>query len=127
MKNIKILVVEDDPSVRELFKVLLEGEGYEILQAENGLDGLKRAEQDSPDLMILDLMMPDEDGETVLGKLRSHSALSEVPVLVVSGKYEALDRLKEKLGDGNVFSKPFEPTKLMDRIGELVGHPDDEE
>lgn len=127
MKNIKILVVEDDPSVRELFKVLLEGEGYEILQAENGLDGLKRAEQDSPDLMILDLMMPDEDGETVLGKLRSHSALSEVPVLVVSGKYEALDRLKETLGDGNVFSKPFEPTRLMDRIGELVGHPDDEE
>lgn len=127
MKDIKILVVEDDPSVRELFKVLLEGEGYEILQAENGLDGLKRAEQDAPDLMILDLMMPDEDGESVLGKLRSHSSLSEVPILVVSGKYEALDRLKEELGDGNVFSKPFEPTKLMDRIGELVGHPDDEE
>ncbi len=126
MKSIKILVVEDDPSVRELFKVLLEGEGYEILQAENGVDGLKRAEQDLPDLMILDLMMPDEDGETVLGKLRSHSVLSEVPILVVSGKYEALDRLKEDLGDENVFSKPFEPTKLMDRIGELVGHPDDE-
>ena len=126
MKSIKILVVEDDPSVRELFKVLLEGEGYEILQAENGIDGLKRAEQDTPDLMILDLMMPDEDGEMVLGKLRSKPVLSEVPILVVSGKYEALDRLKEELGDENVFSKPFEPTKLMDRIGELVGHPDDE-
>lgn len=126
MKSIKILLVEDNRSVRELFKVLLEGEGYEIHEAENGLDGLKKADQYQPDLMILDLMMPDVDGESVLERIRSRPGLGETPILVVSGKYEALDRLKDLMGDENVFAKPFEPTRLLDRIGDLVGHPDDD-
>lgn len=126
MKSIKILLVEDNRSVRELFKVLLEGEGYEIHEAENGADGLKKAEEALPDLMILDLMMPDVDGESVLDRIRSRPELSDTPILVVSGKYEALDRLKDLIGDENVFAKPFEPTRLLDRIGALVGHPDDE-
>ena len=123
MLSKKVLLVEDNSSVRELIHVLLEGEGYEIVEAVDGFDGLVKAESDQPDLMILDLMMPDLDGEKVLRQLQTDPQLSQIPVLVVSGRYEALDRLKDQLGDENVFPKPFEPTKLMDRIGTLIGHP----
>ncbi|MGI8425787.1 MAG: response regulator [Actinomycetota bacterium] len=123
MLSKKVLLVEDNSSVRELIHVLLEGEGYEIIEAVDGFDGLVKAESDQPDLMILDLMMPDLDGEKVLRQLQTDPELSQIPVLIVSGRYEALDRLKDQLGDENVFPKPFEPTKLMDRVGALIGHP----
>lgn len=119
----KVLLVEDNSSVRELIHVLLEGEGYEIVEAADGYDGLVKAESDPPDLMILDLMMPDFDGEKVLQEVRGDPTLNQIPILVVSGRYEALDRLRNQLGEENVFPKPFEPTKLLDRIGALIGHP----
>lgn len=122
----KVLLVEDNPSVRELIHVLLETEGYEIIEANDGLDGLLKAEFAKPDLMILDLMMPDVDGERVIEQMRQDPVLAAIPVLVVSGKYEAFDRLKDLLGDDNVFTKPFEPTRLLDRIGELIGHPEED-
>jgi DNA-binding response OmpR family regulator len=125
MPSRRVLLVEDNVSVRELLRVLLETEGYEIVEATDGSDGLAQAEESKPDLMILDLMMPGLDGESVIRRLRSHSKLSKVPVLVVSGKYESLGRLKEQLGEENVFPKPFEPSRMMDRIGELIGYPDD--
>ncbi len=115
--------MEDNVSVRELIRVLLETEGYEIVEAKDGLDGLEKAEITEPDLMILDLMMPGVDGESVIRRLRGHPTLSKVPVLVVSGKYESLGPLKDQLGEENVFPKPFEPTRMMDRIGELIGYP----
>jgi DNA-binding response OmpR family regulator len=120
-----ILLVEDDPSVRELIKVLLEVEGYEIVEAADGQEALRRAADVRPSLMILDLMMPDVDGETVIAELKAKPTLASVPVIVVTGNYEALDRCKDLVGDENVFPKPFEPTRLLDRIGVLVGQPDD--
>jgi DNA-binding response OmpR family regulator len=125
MPTRKVLLVEDNVSVRELLRVLLETEGYEIVEATDGSDGLAQAEQSKPDLMILDLMMPGLDGESVLRRLRTHPELSKVPVLVVSGKYESLGRLKDQIGEENVFPKPFEPSRMMDRIGDLIGYPDD--
>ncbi|HEX2258295.1 MAG TPA: response regulator [Actinomycetota bacterium] len=125
MRTRKVLLVEDNVSVRELLRVLLETEGYEIVEATDGSDGLAQAEESLPDLMILDLMMPGLDGESVLARLKAHPQLSEVPVLVVSGKYESLGRLRDQLGEENVFPKPFEPSKMMDRIGYLIGYPDD--
>jgi two-component system phosphate regulon response regulator PhoB len=120
-----VLLLEDNPSVRELIKVLLETEGYAIIEASDGHDGLTKAEELKPDLMILDLMMPGLDGENVLKTMRRHSKLSKVPVLVVSGKYESLDALRNLIGHENIFPKPFEPSRMLDRIGELIGYPDD--
>ncbi|HYR62762.1 MAG TPA: response regulator [Actinomycetota bacterium] len=120
--SITILLVEDDPSVRELLKVLLEVEGYEIVEAKDGLEGLEKAGELKPDLMILDLMMPEVDGERVILRLRSEPATRRLPVIVVSGRYEALDRCRDMIGDENVFAKPFEPVKLLKRVGTLVGH-----
>lgn len=119
--GITILLVEDDASVRELLKVLLEVEGYDIIEARDGLEGLEKAGEAKPDLMILDLMMPEIDGERVLSRLRSEPATRRMPVIVVSGRYEALERCRDMIGVENVFAKPFEPVKLLDRIGNLVG------
>lgn len=122
----KVLLVEDDPSVRELLRVLLEGEGYEIIEAKDGLDGLLKAEFQRPDLMILDLMMPEVEGERVIEQWTSDDVLSKIPLIVVSGKYDALGRVKDAIGQDNVFAKPFEPTRLLDRVGELIGHPSED-
>lgn len=121
-----VLLLEDNDSVRELLKVLLETEGYSIIEAANGKDGLDKAETLQPDLMILDLMMPGVDGESVLRTMRRHSRLSKLPVLVVSGKYESLQNLRDLIGEENIFPKPFEPSKMLDRIGELIGYPFEE-
>jgi DNA-binding response OmpR family regulator len=123
--TVTILLVEDDPSVRELLKVLLEVEGYDIVEARDGMEGLEKAGDLKPDLMILDLMMPEVDGERVILRLRSEPGLRRMPVIVVSGRYEALDRCRDLIGSENVFSKPFEPVKLLDRVGTLVGQPPD--
>ena len=77
--NITILLVEDDPSVRELLKVLLEVEGYDIVEASDGLEGLEKAGELRPDLMIVDLMMPQVDGERVISRLRADPARNGCP------------------------------------------------
>lgn len=125
MENRTVLLLEDDRSVRQLLRVLLETEGYGIIEAVDGFDGIAKAEQELPDLMILDLMMPGMDGEAVLSALREHPRLQSVPVLVVSGKYDSLETLKDRVGEANIFPKPFEPSRMLDRIGELIGHPYD--
>lgn len=125
MRQIKVLLIEDYASARELFKVLLEAENYEVLEAADGREGLNMAEEEKPDLVILDLMIPKVRGERVIAEIRNSEALKSTPILVVSAKDEALDDLRELLGDDNVFAKPFEPTKLLDRVGALVGHPDE--
>jgi DNA-binding response OmpR family regulator len=125
MPSRTVLLLEDNQSVRELIRVLLETEGYSIIEASDGHDGLTKAEELKPDLMILDLMMPGLDGENVLKTMRRHSKLSKVPVLVVSGKYESLDALRNLIGHENIFPKPFEPSRMLDRIGELIGYPDE--
>lgn len=116
----KILVVEDDATVRDLLRVLLQTEGYETVEAGDGLEGLLKAEFGKPDLMILDLMMPDVDGERMLEQIHGDPNLSSVPVIIVSGKYEALDDMRQSLGDENVFAKPFEPSRLLARVAELL-------
>lgn len=125
MKQIKILVIEDHSTARELFKVLLEAENYEVLEAASGREGLEMAMSVKPDLIIMDLMIPELDGQSVISEMRKSESLKETPILVVSAKADALDSVREVVGVDNVLSKPFEPTQFLDRVGTLVGHPDD--
>lgn len=125
MKQIRVLLIEDYSSARELLRVLLEAENYEVIEAADGREGLDLAQAEQPDLVILDLMLPEVEGERVIRELRENEDLKATPILVVSAKSEALDELREALGEENIFSKPFEPTKLLDRVGALVGRPDE--
>jgi DNA-binding response OmpR family regulator len=116
----KVLVVEDDPSVRGLLHTLLTGEGYEVATASDGLAGLVKASSARPDLMLLDLMMPDLGGVRVLEELRGDPTLADVPVIVVTGKLEAVPSLRALLGEDNVFVKPFGVSELLERVAAVT-------
>jgi DNA-binding response OmpR family regulator len=120
---VRILVVEDDPNVRGLLQTLLEAEGYAVVTASDGMDGLGQAAASSPGLVLLDLVMPDLGGVRVLERLREDPVLSQIPVIVVTGHEDALHDVRSSLGTDNVFLKPFAVAELLARIGAVTGGP----
>ena len=119
-----VLVVEDDPSVRGLLHTLLAAEGYDVATASDGLAGLVKASSRKPQLILLDLMMPDLGGIRVLEELRGDPALADVPVIVVTGKVDAVPSLREVLGEDSVFAKPFGVAELLARVADVTGGPE---
>ena len=81
-----ILLVDDEPNLRELLRHMLELGGFEVVEAENGVDGLEKVEVCLPDIIILDVMMPHMDGVTMCKKLRAIPKFAELPVIMLSGK-----------------------------------------
>lgn len=118
-----ILVVEDDPNVRGLLETLLLAEGYDVESASDGLGGLLKAATLTPSLMLLDVMMPDLGGLRVLDELHLDPRLAAVPVIVVTGKVEAVPGLRARLGEDWVFVKPFGVAELLARVREVTGGP----
>ena len=121
MTATRVLVVEDDPSVRGLLHTLLSAEGYDVTTASDGLAGLVKAATTRPALILLDLMMPDLGGMRVLEELREDPTLADTPVLVVTGKVDAVPAMRELVGQDSVFVKPFAVAQLLDRVGEVTG------
>jgi DNA-binding response OmpR family regulator len=119
----RVLVVEDDPSVRGLLHTLLSAEGYDVATASDGLAGLVKATANHPALVLLDLMMPDLGGVRVLEELRDDPELADIPVIVVTGKIDAVPGMRALLGDDNVFVKPFAVAELLTRVGDVTGGP----
>jgi DNA-binding response OmpR family regulator len=123
MTATRVLVVEDDPSVRGLLQTLLSAEGYDVVTASDGLAGLVKAASTKPALMLLDLMMPDLGGVRVLEELRDDPELSDTPVIVVTGKIDAVPAMKQLLGEDRVFLKPFAVAELLTRVAAVTGGP----
>lgn len=116
-----VLVVEDDPSVRGLLQTLLSSEGYDVATASDGLACLDEAAAQRPALVLLDLLMPDLGGLRVLERMREDPALEGIPVVVVTGQLDSVPLLREWLGAGSVFPKPFSVTDLLERVAEITG------
>lgn len=113
----KLLVVDDEKLIREVIREYGEAEGYEIVEAENGMDALKILEKDQIDLMILDIMMPKLDGYSVLRELKNRS----VPVIMLSARSEEFDKLMGfDLGTDDYMTKPFSPKELMARVKSIL-------
>ncbi|WP_284638082.1 response regulator transcription factor [Paenibacillus silviterrae] len=114
----KILVVDDDAHIRELVRLYLEDEGYEIIEKSNGEDAWEYAENHPIDLVILDIMMPRMDGWTLCTNLREYF---DVPLLIITAKAEAHDRIMGfKLGTDDYLTKPFDPIELVLRVKALL-------
>ncbi|HVL89545.1 MAG TPA: response regulator [Actinomycetota bacterium] len=116
-----ILVVEDDPSVVELERVLLEDEGYEVLTAKDGLEGLLKTEFRRPALILLDLMLPVVDGARMFEELRADARVAATPVVIVTGMADAHNVFDDLVGRENVIIKPFGLDELLARVVALAG------
>ncbi len=116
-----ILVVEDDKGVRDLIDTVLTSEGFEVRSARDGLEGLLKLRMLKPAALVLDIMMPDVGGLRVLDELAEDHA--DVPVIVVTGKPQAAEECRRRLGPENVFDKPFDLDVFINRIREVAGMP----
>lgn len=109
-----ILVIDDEPQIRNFLRISLKTEGYELLEAENGETGLALCVRNSPDLVILDLGLPDMEGAEVLAALREWSS---VPVIVLSVRDRELEKVKAlDLGANDYVTKPFGVEELLARV-----------
>jgi phosphate regulon transcriptional regulator PhoB len=117
VKREKILVVEDEKDLREVLTYNLGREGYKVLSAENGSEGLKRARKDVPDLLLLDLMLPDLDGIEICRRLKKDPVTSSLPIIMVTAKGEESDVvLGLGVGADDYVTKPFSPKELLARV-----------
>lgn len=117
----KVLLVEDDESVRQLVRVTLQMNDFEVVEAEDGLEGLLLLEMHHPDAVVLDLMMPDVGGERMLAQLRSTPETKRTPVVIITGKPEVAPEVIGLVGRENFFPKPFDPDAVIARLNAMVG------
>jgi DNA-binding response OmpR family regulator len=114
----KILIVDDDPHIRELVKLFLRAEGYQIYEAADGVEALEKLESVKADLVVLDVMMPNMDGWELCRELR---ASYDMPLLMLTAKGQTTQKIKGfQLGTDDYLVKPFEPLELVVRVKALL-------
>ena len=119
-----ILVVEDSQTSRKVISMLLGRKGYTIIEAQNGSEALQKSEELIPNLVLLDVMLPDMTGYEVLSRLRQSKRLAEVPVIMLTGKSNPSDKLKGLFhGSNEYLTKPFDPAKLLAVLEKHLEHP----
>ncbi len=112
-----ILIVDDEPEMIEFLESLLTLKGYQTLAAYNGAECLGKAQEEAPDLILLDLILPDMDGLRVFEKLREGEKTLDIPVIVVSGKDNPQVRRESlQAGADSFLLKPYHPQVLLDQI-----------
>ncbi|MEM1027413.1 MAG: response regulator [Planctomycetota bacterium] len=125
MPDLKVLLVEDERDLLELLKYNLDREGYDVLTAETGEDGLKLVRSQPPDLILLDLMLPSMDGLEVCRSLKARAETADIPVIMLTAKGEESDIVQGlELGADDYITKPFSPRILMARIKAVLRRAD---
>ena len=121
----KILIVEDDADILQLVKMYLEKDDFRTLTATTGIQALKRIKEERPDLVILDLMLPEMDGLEVCKKIRLHPDTAMLPVLILTAKAEESDTvIGLELGADDYVTKPFSPKAVVARVKALLRRTD---
>ncbi len=119
-----VLIVEDDPYARDLIRLYLRQDGHQVLTADDGLEGLRLAQDGKPDLIVLDLMLPGIDGTEVCRQVRE---VSNVPIIMVTARVDEEDRLIGlELGADDYVTKPFSPRELAARVKAVLRRTDRE-
>ena len=113
----KILVVDDEAELVEMLRMRLEANGYEVVTAYDGEDGLAQAEKEKPDLILLDIMMPKMDGLVVLSRLKSNLETNFIPVIMLTAKGDTSAIMEAQRSFATDYAiKPFEPKHLLSLI-----------
>jgi two-component system phosphate regulon response regulator PhoB len=117
----RVLIVDDDPDIIRLVSYNLMQAGFEVVTAETGRQALEIAERRPPDLIILDLMLPDVDGMEVCRSLRTHELSTHVPIIMLTARSEEIDRvIGFELGADDYVMKPFSPRELVLRVKSIL-------
>jgi CheY-like chemotaxis protein len=125
----KVLVVDDEPDAAEFVKTMLEAQDYEVCTAGDGVEGLRKARREKPDLVILDIQMPGKDGFSTFAEMREDPDLSGIPVIVLTGvgertgmrfSAEQMERFMGSRPEGYL-EKPVDPADLQEKVAEVVG------
>jgi DNA-binding response OmpR family regulator len=116
-----VLVVDDDLVIQKLLQVNFEMEGYDVITAGDGEEGLAKAQAEHPDAIVLDVMMPKMDGLEVARRLKADDDTSGIPIILLSAKAQQADvQAGQATGADEYLTKPFDPLELLQRVGALI-------
>ncbi len=118
--NPLVLIVDDDPRIREFVRVNLEMDGYTVREAGDADEGLAALDEEAPDLILLDVMMPNVDGWEMLRRVHERHGMGSIPVIMFSGQAESSDDDAVARGAQGFLGKPFNPQDLITRTKELL-------
>lgn len=126
MSDLKtILVVDDEPDILRWLTLLFENNGYRVVTARNGLEGMEKARSEKPDLITLDISMPTESGVKMYRNLNKDANLVNIPVVLVTGATPMLNtflsKIKQLKKPAGFMEKPVKDTDLLEKIKELIG------
>ena len=125
----KILVIDDDESLVTYLKALLEDNGYEVITAKDGKEGMEKTKNEKPDIITLDLLMPEKTGIKMFHELRKDEKMRNIPIIVITGisdQYQAFSDFKKFIYERKVpgpeayIEKPIKPDELLSKIDEIL-------
>ena len=119
----RVVCIEDEAEMIDLVRLILGRKGFRVIGANGGIEGLEAVRREKPDLVLLDLMMPDMDGWEVYQQIKADNALREIPVIVVTAKAQSIDKVLglhiAKVDD--YITKPFGPQELLESVEKILG------
>ncbi len=119
----RVVCIEDEPEMIDLVRLILGRKGFKVIGANGGVEGLETVRRERPDLILLDLMMPDMDGWEVYQQIKADPALRAIPVVVVTAKAQSIDKVLglhiAKVDD--YITKPFGPQELLESVEKIMG------
>lgn len=122
MAPVRVVCIEDEPEMIDLVRLILSREGYEVIGAPGGIKGLEAVEDLTPDVVLLDLMMPDMDGWEVYQRMKANPSIKHIPVIVVTARAQSIDKVLglhiAKVDD--YITKPFGPAELLRSIQRVL-------
>lgn len=118
----KIMVVDDEPDLLEVVKLILESDGYQVVTAGSGQEALDKIEKEMPDLVLLDIIMPKMDGWEVFSRIKSNPNTHEIPVIMLTAKDQRIDKLigLHVVRVDDYITKPFGRSELLERIKRVL-------
>ena len=119
----RILLIDDEDDIREIAATSLEMiAGWQVVLASSGPEGVAKAQQEQPDAILLDVMMPEQDGASTLAKLRAGKSTAAIPVIFLTAKVHPTEQSRlQSLGATGIVHKPFDPLLLHEKIKEILG------